>query len=523
MNRCDSGFQATTSSGSTSLRVNGPTTVHRTRVSKQRVSVRLSAVGHHNSWTRTSAPVCDATPQYPPRCQQLALPGLLYSSSSSSTRHGVTPYPVSTTSSDRSAPGSVAAGRKHALHFEDTPLEDDNISRKSAPVSVATAVATAVASGGSGGQKLPFPDLCGDAKLLYDKVHKGTGNAASLDCVDVQIDENLFTLGWGVFDRQRFKAQGVLGSGGYGTVYLALDDVSGDLVAVKRIPKTRKSSAPSKVKRNLTKEASLLEYMQFCTSVVHLRDKFEDERNVYLVMDHLEGGSLEDYVQKNRRHITENDLAVITTVVLQFLAESHDVGICFADVKPSNFMLTYATAGHLAMRVIDFGCSQTVPEGGHLTQRCGTYKYFAPEVFHQHYGVEADMWSTGIMLYRMMTNSYPWWRSGTPITPAAAMEDICGTDPIPFPSNMWERWSPEAVEFIQFLLQRDPSKRPSAVEAMNHPWITSHVANYLKQEVADATANNIVPLAMSSTKWASVRDGDNVGDAVSTSMNCAGL
>lgn len=353
-----------------------------------------------------------------------------------------------------------------------------------------------------------------------------TGNANSLDTVDHPVDESmLFSLGWAEFDRTRYKAQGVLGSGGYGTVYLALDEVTGDLVAVKRIPKTRKSSAPNKVKRNLLKEAELLEAMQFCPSVVRLYGKYEDDRNAYLVMQHLEGGSLEDYVQRNRRQLTEDDVAAVCMVVLQFLAEAHAAGVVFADVKPSNFMLTGGHGGRgLSLQVIDFGCSQAAPkEGDHLTQRCGTYKYFAPEVFHQRYGSKADVWSCGIMVYRILSNDYPWWKAGVPVAPAEAMNEICGSEPIPFPSTSWDSWSPEARQFVESLLERDPAARPSAAEAMANPWLTAHMASYQRSQQAAAAAplpsvNNVVPLSACRNKSWIKRDQHEAA-----SMNAAAL
>mmetsp|Transcript_10466 Transcript_10466/g.29763 ORF Transcript_10466/g.29763 Transcript_10466/m.29763 type:complete len:458 (+) Transcript_10466:332-1705(+) len=302
----------------------------------------------------------------------------------------------------------------------------------------------------------------------------------------------LFTLGWPEFDRERYHAEGLLGSGGYGTVYLATDSHTGELVAVKRIPKIRKKSAPAKVQRNLIKEARLLEELQFSPLVVSLLDKYEDDRNAYLVMEHLQGGSLEDYVHKHRRELSEADMATIAQNVFKFLAGCHDAKVVFADIKPSNFMLARDSENLCEMKAIDFGCSQQQEGGESLSSRTGTFKYFAPEVYRQRYGTEADNWSTGIMLYRLMVGAYPWWGPTRSVTPSEAMEDICSGDPVPFVDEQWSSYSPLAKDFVKMLLQKNTSVRMTAKEALQHPWLQRFAANPTKK--AAWPANNVIPL-----------------------------
>ena len=313
----------------------------------------------------------------------------------------------------------------------------------------------------------------------------------------------LFTLGWPEFDRARFQAEGMLGSGGYGTVYLATDCQTGDLVAVKRIPKIRKKSAPAKVQRNLRKEARLLEKLQFSPLVVSLIGKFEDDRNAYLVMEHLQGGSLEEHVHKHRRELTESDVATVAKTVFEFLVACHDSDIVFADIKPSNFMLTSEYEDSLiGMKAIDFGCSQHQEDGEFLTSRTGTFKYFAPEVYRQRYGTEADNWSTGIMLYRIMVGCYPWWLPNHSVTPAEAMEDICSSDPVPMLDEQWASYSPLAKDFVKMLLQKDTSVRMTAKEALQHPWLL-HKARNMKPAM-NWTMNNVIPLKRDPSKHGSL-------------------
>lgn len=317
------------------------------------------------------------------------------------------------------------------------------------------------------------------------------------NCLEqAEPDPEPFRLGWQPFDKNRYPAQGVLGSGGYGTVYLSEDQETGQLVAVKRIPKARRCSTPEKVKRNLLKEAAVLSEMQFSPLVCQMVDKFEDSQNAYLVLEYLKGGSLEDYVYKHRRDLTETDVASIAHAVLSFLDECHQVGIVFADVKPANFMLCDNDDSTLKLKAIDFGCSQLKPEDEFLTARTGTFKYFAPEVFKQRYGTAADDWSTGIMMYRIMAGVYPWWSPNQNVCPADAMEDVCSKSPVPFQEENWARWSPEARSFIEALLQKDASNRMTAAEALHHPWLLQNLHSSSGHRCQQWPYSNIIPMKL---------------------------
>ena len=305
-----------------------------------------------------------------------------------------------------------------------------------------------------------------------------------------------FSLGWRPFDRNRYKTLNVLGSGGYGTVYLAEDVETGEQVAVKRIPKSRKRSPPEKVKRNLVKEAGLLEMMQFSPGVIGITDKYEDDRNAYLVMEYVQGGSLEEYVHRHRRDLTEAELSAIARNVFEFLSDCHAVDIVFADVKPANFMMASTEPGDLTLKAIDFGCSQFKVAGEGLTTRTGTFKYFAPEVFKQNYGTAADNWSMGIMMFRIMSGSYPWWSPSRNLSPTEAMEDVCSDEPVPFDQSHWKRYSPAAQSFVKALLEKDSTKRLTADEALVHPWLLHYKDAKAASGSDDSAVSNILPLRL---------------------------
>eukprot|EP00191_Tetraselmis_sp_GSL018_P019066 CAMPEP_0177589752 /NCGR_PEP_ID=MMETSP0419_2-20121207/6999_1 /TAXON_ID=582737 /ORGANISM="Tetraselmis sp., Strain GSL018" /LENGTH=166 /DNA_ID=CAMNT_0019080183 /DNA_START=1278 /DNA_END=1775 /DNA_ORIENTATION=+ len=145
-------------------------------------------------------------------------------------------------------------------------------------------------------------------------------------------------------------------------------------------------------------------------------------------------------VPKDRGRLTEAEAACCMKPIFEFLKACHKESICFGDVKPSNFMLLNADGSDstMNMKAIDFGCSQRILDGVPLQIRMGTPIFFAPEVFRKWYGVEADCWSTGIMMYLMLSGSFPFWDEEdlVDLTPQDVMKRVI-TDEIEYPPEIW--------------------------------------------------------------------------------------
>jgi serine/threonine protein kinase len=90
--------------------------------------------------------------------------------------------------------------------------------------------------------------------------------------------------------------------------------------------------------------------------------------------------------------------------------------------------------------------------------------YIAPEVLNrQHYGVSADMWSLGIIMFELLAGYSPFY-------PYSA----CLHEPVSFPKAVWSSVSSEAKDLVAKLLTLDPSKRITASQARAHPWFSSN-------------------------------------------------
>ena len=122
--------------------------------------------------------------------------------------------------------------------------------------------------------------------------------------------------------------------------------------------------------------------------------------------------------------------------------------------------------------MIDFGLSRFFEPGQRHRTRVGTVYYTAPEVWKQDYDEKCDLWSMGVILYVLIC-SYPPFDGDDD-------EDILNTvmkGRYKFHSPEWDGVSDEAKSLIRSLLHRNSRKRPTATQALEHPWFRSQLSD----------------------------------------------
>ena len=138
--------------------------------------------------------------------------------------------------------------------------------------------------------------------------------------------------------RDSYSLGTVLGAGSFGVVREARDRATGRLYAVKSIPKTPKGNKPTpRYLLKLQTEVDAMGQLGASLDAVFLKDVFEDDVSIHLVMELCEGGSVLDRLKDGE--YSERQVAHIMRSVLRFLSQCHSKGLVYRDVKPENFMI----------------------------------------------------------------------------------------------------------------------------------------------------------------------------------------
>ncbi|XP_014491303.1 CDPK-related kinase 7 isoform X1 [Vigna radiata var. radiata] len=237
-------------------------------------------------------------------------------------------------------------------------------------------------------------------------------------------------------------------------------------VAVKVIPKSKMTTAIAI--EDVRREVKILRALTGHKNLVQFYDAYEDNDNVYIVMELCKGGELLDKILSRGGKYSEEDARIVMIQILSVVAFCHLQGVVHRDLKPENF-LYISTEENSTLKVIDFGLSDYVKPDERLNDIVGSAYYVAPEVLHRSYGTEADMWSIGVIAYILLCGSRPFWAR----TESGIFRAVLKADPS-FDEAPWPSLSADAVDFVKRLLNKDYRKRLTAAQALSHPWLTSH-------------------------------------------------
>ena len=271
--------------------------------------------------------------------------------------------------------------------------------------------------------------------------------------------------------------QGIfVGGGTFGSVYAAINLDSGHLMAVKEIRLQDPKLIPTIVSQ-IRDEMGVLQVLDHPNIVQYYgiephRDK------VYIFMEYCSGGSLAGLLEHGRIE-DEMVIQVYALQLLEGLGYLHEANVVHRDIKPENILLDH----NGVIKYVDFGAAKVIANQGKTIvmdnssgrpkqqSMTGTPMYMSPEVIKggQHRGARlgaVDIWSLGCVVMEMATGARPW---ASLDNEWAIMYNIAQGNTPQMPTN--DQLSELGLDFLRRCFDKDPARRASAAELLQHEWI----------------------------------------------------
>ncbi|KAH6577121.1 hypothetical protein BASA60_004200 [Batrachochytrium salamandrivorans] len=237
-----------------------------------------------------------------------------------------------------------------------------------------------------------------------------------------------------------YSVGGLLGEGGFARCYEVIDE-QGNRFAAKVVHKPSLKS--QKQRQKLVSEISIHKSLSH-PCIVKFICVFEDDVNVYMILEICENKTFVDMIKKRKR-LTDPEIRYYMYQLLDSIRYMHRHGVIHRDIKLGNLFL----ADRMQLKIGDFGLAAVIKHDGERKKTiCGTPNYIAPEVLFNKEGhsFEVDIWSLGIVM-RIRENN------------------------LEFPPSI--SISNDVRTIIKSLLNSNPEQRPSIDDVLEHPFFSA--------------------------------------------------
>eukprot|EP00055_Hartaetosiga_balthica_P012176 m.58337 g.58337 ORF g.58337 m.58337 type:complete len:415 (+) comp7859_c0_seq5:41-1285(+) len=256
-----------------------------------------------------------------------------------------------------------------------------------------------------------------------------------------------------------------IGKGASAFVHRAVHEPSETVIAVKRI---RLEESTPQLQNQILVELGILHKCKSQFIIKYFGAYFHDD-HINFCMEYMNAGSIDRY-----KPISEPVLAVITLNVLRGLQYLSLIKIMHRDVKPSNILVN--TAGEI--KLCDFSVSRVLEESVTVSF-VGTNAYMAPErIQHLPYDERSETWSVGLSLFELAIGYFPYDSENQSLAAFELIQAVVHELPPQLPAT----FSSDFQHFIECSLTKDPSRRPTARQLLQHQWITTihdgHQSNF---------------------------------------------
>ncbi len=252
---------------------------------------------------------------------------------------------------------------------------------------------------------------------------------------------------------KQYSIRGIIGKGGFGTVYSGVRRKDKLKVAIKELSKAKVCRMSKDGMVPL--EIALMQQVSDVPGVIRLIDYFDMSQSYYIVMERFNSKDLFDFISEEGP-LGENLARHLFRQVLDTVSQCHNLGVLHRDIKDENILIDLQTH---QLKIIDFG-SGTYLHDAVYTDFEGTRVYSPPEwIKYRRYKADGlTVWSLGILLYDMLCGDVPYETDEQIRT-----GDIVWKDDV--------KISPLAKDLIESCLRPDPDERITLSSIKNHTWM----------------------------------------------------
>uniref|UniRef100_A0A8C6WW10 Si:ch211-255p10.4 n=1 Tax=Neogobius melanostomus TaxID=47308 RepID=A0A8C6WW10_9GOBI len=211
------------------------------------------------------------------------------------------------------------------------------------------------------------------------------------------------------------------------------------------------------MKQLVEREIAILKLIEH-PHVLKLHDVYENNKYLYLVLEHVSGGELFDYLVKKGR-LTPKEARKFFRQIISALDFCHSHSICHRDLKPENLLLDEKNN----IRIADFGMASLQVGDSLLETSCGSPHYACPEVIRgeKYDGRRADVWSCGVILFALLVGALPFDHDNLRQLLEKVKSGVF---------HMPHFIPPDCQSLLKGMIEVNPDKRLSLEAIQKHPW-----------------------------------------------------
>ncbi|XP_029691852.1 serine/threonine-protein kinase BRSK2-like isoform X2 [Takifugu rubripes] len=251
-----------------------------------------------------------------------------------------------------------------------------------------------------------------------------------------------------------YRLEKTLGKGQTGLVKLGVHCITGQKVAIKIVNREKLSES---VLMKVEREIAILKLIEH-PHVLKLYEVYENNKYLYLVLEHVSGGELFDYLVKKGR-LTPKEARKFFRQIISALDFCHNHSICHRDLKPENLLLDEKNN----IRIADFGMASLQVGDSLLETSCGSPHYACPEVIRgeKYDGRRADVWSCGVILFALLVGALPFDHDNLRQLLEKVKSGVF---------HMPHFIPPDCQNLLKGMIEVKSDKRLTLDEIQKHPW-----------------------------------------------------